>query len=517
MYKLLLADDERIIREGIVTLIDWNSLFINVSQAKDGYEAYEIIKNERPDIVITDIKMPGLNGLELIEKVKVEYPDTIFVILSGYGEFEFASLAMQFGVKYYLLKPCDENDIIDVIEKIINEFNDRKQKEKFINDMKDKWNKILPHIREQFLRDCIMHRFSIYQQQEYLNILDISIENIQLILFSIDMEFKFDHVFAVKNLAEDILGSSNIIFSTIMGSHVLVLIEPLDFNSLIMHLKDIKKTFYRYYQIDVTIAVSDESKFEQLPFLYNQTREYLKYRFYLGSGSIITNRDIKVDFDNSKHIFIFDYERIMFAIKTGNIEELSNMFNIFFDELRRQKYEIITAKTYCMELYMIIIRQACETKLDEYMQCIVVLQEIDTIDSISVFIFTIAREITIYYYEKNTKNNSAIIKAVIEHIERNIGNEQLSLSWLSREILYMNEDYVGKLFKKEMNEKFSHYLNRIRMEKAKRLIEGMPDDTIIDIAEKVGYGNNPQYFGQVFKKYTGYTPSEYSKELIFKQ
>ena len=117
MLKLLIVDDEKTIRETISSFIDWKSLGIEiVGICKDGIEAYDCIIDEYPNIVLTDIKMPGLNGLELIQKVHDADLNIEFIILSGYGEFEFAQSAMKYGVKYYLLKPCNEEDIIHVVQ-----------------------------------------------------------------------------------------------------------------------------------------------------------------------------------------------------------------------------------------------------------------------------------------------------------------------------------------------------------------------------------------------------------------
>lgn len=122
MYKVLIVDDERIIRDGIASVIEWEQHEMTLAgTAKDGIEAYEMIKRSLPDIVITDIIMPGMNGLDLIAKVSEEYKDITFIILSGHGEFNYASKAMAFGVKHYILKPCDESTIIPVLKKVIKE------------------------------------------------------------------------------------------------------------------------------------------------------------------------------------------------------------------------------------------------------------------------------------------------------------------------------------------------------------------------------------------------------------
>ena len=116
MLKMIIVDDEKIIRETIHSLIDWNSLGIDVAAVcKDGIEAFDCILDEYPDIVMTDIKMPGLSGLDLIEKVRAAQLNTEFIILSGYGEFEFARTAMRYGVKHYLLKPSNETENTQVI------------------------------------------------------------------------------------------------------------------------------------------------------------------------------------------------------------------------------------------------------------------------------------------------------------------------------------------------------------------------------------------------------------------
>ena len=120
MYKLIIVDDEKIIRETIHSLINWESLDIEViGLCKNGLDAYDTIQDKNPDIVLTDIKMPGLTGIELIKQVRELDINVEFIILSGFGEFALAKEAMKYGVKHYLLKPCNEQQIIDVVAEVI--------------------------------------------------------------------------------------------------------------------------------------------------------------------------------------------------------------------------------------------------------------------------------------------------------------------------------------------------------------------------------------------------------------
>lgn len=123
MLKLLIADDEKIIRETMADFIDWKSLGIElIGTAGDGIEAYNMILDEYPQIVLTDIRMPGLSGMELIQRIRDINRDTRFIILSGHGEFEYAKQAMQYGIRHYLLKPCNEEQIIASVKEIISDY-----------------------------------------------------------------------------------------------------------------------------------------------------------------------------------------------------------------------------------------------------------------------------------------------------------------------------------------------------------------------------------------------------------
>ena len=118
--KVLIADDERIIRDTISQLVNWESLGLTlIGQCENGIEAYDMIIDESPDIVMTDIKMPGLSGLDLIKKVTGTRMDTQFIVLSGYSEFKYAQEAMKYGVKHYLLKPCNVDQITESLQAAI--------------------------------------------------------------------------------------------------------------------------------------------------------------------------------------------------------------------------------------------------------------------------------------------------------------------------------------------------------------------------------------------------------------
>src|SRR5690554_4350705 len=133
MYRVLLVDDERIIIEGISSIIDWGSYGTElIGTARNGLEAYEFIVMHEPDIVITDIRMPGMDGLQLVQKVRENDHHVQFIMLSGFGEFDYARKAMRYGVKHYLLKPCNEQLITQALTEVVEEWNQTLSKEQFM-------------------------------------------------------------------------------------------------------------------------------------------------------------------------------------------------------------------------------------------------------------------------------------------------------------------------------------------------------------------------------------------------
>lgn len=224
MYKILLVDDERIILDGISNFINWSSLGAElVGTAKNGLQAWELTKKLKPDIIITDIKMPGMDGLELVETVHQSYPHIKFIMLSGFSEFNFAKQAMQFGVKHYLLKPCNENQIMEAIHELMAELEVQKKQNHFVQSMKKELEAVLPYAREQLLKEFVTsNTFGVddYQRFFQLNMVET---DVQILLFQIEGRYDYEHMFALRNIAEHTF--TNTIFSCTIQDYVLIMIE----------------------------------------------------------------------------------------------------------------------------------------------------------------------------------------------------------------------------------------------------------------------------------------------------
>lgn len=184
-----------------------------------------------------------MDGLQLVAKVKETHPNTRFIMLSGFDEFEYAQIAMQHGVKHYLLKPCNENSILKALSEIAAEYKQEESKEGFIQSMKANLQKVLPHVKEQFLKEFVTNKSYGSRDWEYyqdLFGLHVSGRKVRLLLFRLEDKFEYEHLFAVKNIAEDILDEP--LLSSTIAEQILVMIEDqADMKRLQEQIEEIRR------------------------------------------------------------------------------------------------------------------------------------------------------------------------------------------------------------------------------------------------------------------------------------
>jgi two-component system response regulator YesN len=252
--------------------------------------------------------------------------------------------------------------------------------------------------------------------------------------------------------------------------------------------------------------------------LYQEARQLLNFKFYLGKGCIITEKDQVIG--SSGRILKdlnTEIEEISISVKCGNKKAVSEGIDVFFTNLKNDKLEKEIILTYSIDLVTSIIRNNSEAiklntekGIDIYLKKSIKIQQLNTIDEIVEQIKSIALEIAGINYTTFTCQKNRLVQLIVQKVSENIDNEELSLKWLSSHMVFANVDYLSKIFKKEMGINFSQYVIRERMEMAKNLL--YTDNKIYTVARKVGFGDNSQYFSQVFKSYTGLSPSYYRRK-----
>ncbi|MHA6532475.1 response regulator transcription factor [Paenibacillus sp. BAC0078] len=520
MYKLLLVDDERLILEGISQVVDWEKAGTELAgTARNGLEALEKIEALAPDIVITDISMPGLDGLGLVERCSEKFPAIKFIMLTGYKDFDYACTAMQHGVKHYLLKPCNEQQIHEALIELVKELDERKSRERFVTEMKHRLTKVLPHVKEQFLKEWISNKtYGSYDLDYYQELFGTRLDDksVRLILLHLEGSFEYEHLFALQNIAKDML--SEVLLSTTIGSHVLILLEqPEDGGQqadLLERIAEVKEIFHNFYKIHVTIAVSDQGRMIHSRSLYRQTLQCLNHRFYLEEGSLITGSDIPADELSGKNEIDLEEEQICLLIKAGDQNAVEAELERLFGVLSEQRFDINVTRSYVLQLYSAMIRLCIPEERSTFTSGLAELAELGNLSSLKAFVKKEAGRLTQMYDRHFVTRQSSIVDKMLRIIEEDYCNSELSLSSVAAEMLYMNPDYLGKIFKKVTGEKFSNYVTHYRIGKASEHIIRSGDVKVFELAELYGFGGNAQYFSQVFKKVTGRTPTDFMKPQV---
>lgn len=521
MIKVLIADDERIIREGLAFGVDWAALGMKVvSLASDGREAYNKIIETEPDLAILDIRMPEMTGLEVIGAVREKFGNNVsFIILSGFNEFSYAQQGISYGISEYLLKPTDDETLISTLKRVGDSIEKEKKRSEFENEVLRNMERSMPILKEHLLKDYITNSYFDAEEFEYYQkYLELD-SDVRLVLYQITDETSMEELFSLKSLITKRLESEkDFMCFSIRNQILLVLYAHFEDEELIKLLTDINTYFHNFYDSSLHVIYSKEQKLKIIPYIYAQANKCGGYSFYLSDEYIVTIEDILDNIGASYDAHFTSYDEIVDCINIGNVEMTKKLINSYFENLNNARFEVHITKTYLTELYMGVIRCANSTDAEEFVRETLAFSQADSIDRIKEQIMRLAISVAQSNYNEISDSYSKNIGQAIRYINDNLSDSSLSLKQLCNEILFINPDYFGRLFKKETGEKFTRYVTAKRIEAAKKLIAEQKMSNISEIAEAVGFGDGAQYFSQVFRKFTGYTPSEYrEKQILFQE
>lgn len=504
MLRLIIVDDEKIIRETIFNIIDWNSMGVEViGLCKNGIEAFDMILDENPDIVISDIKMPGLSGLELIKRVSETELSVEFIILSGYGEFDYAKKAMKYGVKNYLLKPCNESQIIEVIKDVSEDC----YKKRAFQDFKENQYSLTKTLHENIIRNIITEGLSSTWElseltKQYEKFMDFTNKNYELCyIYYLDEEHLLDFIQLLYDYND--INSPSILLFTIYVK-----------NTLLVFFESYQHSFSAYDNFVESIHISNQKVSIQY-----ERKSYISLNKLLEAiiGKLKRFEMIYV-MKELKKIPICNYN-VLFH----NVEEISKKLvkdsllerEKAFDDLKNIFNSLDDVNLMNALITNILLKQLNTPSNDynpihftEFM--LDISSKNDIIDLRESLYNNLSK---LLKPQESTHNYKSFIEKTLTYIDENLSNPNLSLKWISENLLFLNVDYVSKQFLKQTGYKFSSYLTNVRIEKAKILLLKAGIDKIYFVAEEVGYGNNPQYFSQIFKKNTGMTPTMYIKKM----
>lgn len=511
MYKLLLVDDEENIRNGIKDNCDWSRFHISdIDTAANGIDAWEKIKACPPDFLITDVKMPLMDGLTLTEKVMTLYPEVLCAILSGYDEFDLVRTAMQHNVQDYLLKPCSIESIYELLDKLTDKKNALEAKKEYLKKIEAEYSHIKYAFAEQVLKDYIVNAYTREDEiSVYQDIYDLSNANLRLLLMHIEGNQDGKAFYSLQKICRSVLQANSIVYiCTPCNEYLLLLISYYPFEKLLLDLQQIRASFRHYFPVPLTVTVGEETYLRLLKTSYKNLLICADSRFYSVNDGIITTFD-RPDTTFSMPTENFSIELLCLAIQRGNTEEIETLLSRLYQLLTQSKYDTHQIRAYLTHIYVSIIQLADTSIISKYLDGITQITNLTSLSEILNLIQNTATNIISAMQFQIQHRQNELIKRILEYIDEYLTDNRLTLSFIAHELLYVNVDYLGKLFNAECGEKFSTFLTKRRIELATELLLNETHIPVNEVAYKSGFGYNSQYFSKVFKKNTGYTPTEY--------
>jgi len=531
MYRIVIVDDDSIILKGLTRNIPWEQHgFELVGSARDGEEALSIIPDKRPHLIVTDIRMPFLDGFGLTEAVKEKYPEIKIIMLTSFDEFELAKKALQLKVFDYMLKPVDNQTLLETAKRAIMELE-------YENEMKRKVIEGMPLLRQRFFEQLIKGNLSedeICSGSEFLKMHLPEAKYVVLLLKADDYSYpdyqnRFGQEmlkYCILNAAEEIVRNEydGIVFDSQDDEVVIVYYEDGESDLIeqkMIHIaENIRQKIEEFLKTTVTVGIGfiyDNRR--DISLSYRDAKSAIEFRHMIGTNRVLTIGDTGLPPSSSTQIKLNGLEKeLVMNVKLGLEKEASSILDEIEHILLKIKFVSLSQlRLLGVEITLLLFkefeewtsRQEKHKETEEVVDFYTFysrLERYQTNQEVFAAIRQLTKQLSDIANHQRERQMKSNIHIAIDYMDKNYMEEGLSLLDVAG-FVHISPTYLSILFKKEKNITFSDYLLQLRMKAAVELLR-MSDLKTYEVAEKVGY-SNPQYFSQCFKKYTGFSPTDY--------
>lgn len=531
LYRIILVDDEEEVRKGIIRKIDWEALgFQVVGDAENGQDALEKIEQLEPDVVMTDIRMPYMDGLTLTSWIRQKYPSVKVLIFSGFDDFEYAQKAIKLNVTEYILKPVNVEELTRILNRVRENLDQEIEQRRDVDLLRESYLSSLPILRELFLNDMVrgnMPAENIRQKLEEYKIDILGAEKWLTAVINVENEASEETgltlhqekeliPISVKSLLEDNL-KDYCRFTAFNSAVGVTLIAAVDGErkqtSLIDLLGDICKEIKRILQVTVTIGIGYFSReLEQLPTAYQSAVDALGYREIVGTGKTIYINDMEPVSRGKLQLETRDEADLIAVVKFGTREKIEAAAKNFAARMEGARVHMRQLQVYQMSIINCLIRLMQQQDLElgamfgtDEMYGKVIYGNMKPEEFASVITEVGCRMNEAMNRERDKTAKKVILEAkqyILDHYQ----DPELSVDVMCRQ-LHMSPAYFSTVFKRETGQTYIAYLTEVRLDKAVELLNTTDDKTYV-IAQKVGY-QEQNYFSYVFKKRFGISPTKF--------
>jgi two-component system response regulator YesN len=536
--SILIVEDEIGVRRGLLKKINWEELDLFImGEAQNAEEAYELIKHNQPDIILLDMRMPGMGGMKFLEILQAEYPKIKPIIISGHSDFEYARQALRYGASDYLLKPIIKEELKNVLIKTkeaIQEQNDQ------LNTQRQQHR--IHHESITLLKSCLLNKLllglnlndtEVLKRLAHLDI-ELNYKYYALAVISLsnlDNEYKLQEndpslaFFVLENMinesVSDVLHAYG--FKSLLNDNELIYIfgfEAADhIKEQLMHqFEAISENLSKYNNLFINVSISNvfenileiPKKYISISHIWGKKKDH-------AHASILTFEDFHSEFELAGLLTMSEALQIMNQMEENDKANLVTLLQEIFHRIKDAEenewdmYKKISAKIYyCMERVFERLRISLDDHLGRSIPSYNdLISGSESPHELKQGIVNVAVAVADLILRSKNLEPSNVISKVKEYIETYFF-EDISLDFISRKF-FLNSTYFSDLFKKKVGCGFNKYLNGVRIEKAKELLRDQ-NMKLATVAELVGF-HDLAYFCIVFKKFTGHTPTEYRYQV----
>ena len=541
LYRIILVDDEEEVRKSIIRKIDWTAVgFAVVGDAENGEDALEKIENLEPDVVLTDIRMPYMDGLTLAERIRQKYPSMKIVIFSGYDDFEYAKQAIKLNVTEYILKPVNVEELTAILKRIKTNLDEEIEQKRNVNLLRENYKRSLPILREQFLKDLISRPMDGETVQTLLREYDIPLAGAKKwIAIAVELELEQEltqeeaplplheeknliPISVMQILSENLKPSYRFSLLSFSGSADAKIagIAAIDENNsqteLINILGDICKEIRKTLKVPVTIGIGHSAqKLENISRSFQSALDALGYRSVVGTGSTIYINDVEPGIGGKLQFGSEEESALIQAIKFGPEEKIRETVRGIVDRMNEARVHARQRQAYILSVAncMIQLIQQYDLNMEEIFaedplgpDPFTVIQSMLNRENFSRWLYQTALKINNALSRERDYAARQVIEKAKQYIMDNYQDPGLSVEQICR-YLHMSPAYFSTMFKKATGQTYIAYLTEVRLNKAVELLN-MTDEKTYVIASQVGY-QEQNYFSYVFKKRFGVSPTKF--------
>lgn len=546
MYRLLIVDDEKIIVEGLYRLFSGLSyLDLEIYKAYKGSQAMDILNKIRIDIVITDISMPGMDGMQLLENIKACWPECRVIFLTGCNQFDYVYTAIQHKDISFLLKTEDDSKLIEKVEMTMGEIEKNRSNTELAKKVKDQLTKALPILQKEYLASLILSEKAVMPAQRQLDELELPLKADQpliLLLGSIDnlskvlsVTERMQWTYTIELMVEQHLYPNMKVAHSLHEDYFIWLIQPepgKSYEKTALYIREtleiVQKACMESLNAIVSFVLEREIyRWDQISDKYFEMRQLLNSHIGLEKGVIITGKTplpveakmCSISSRNTGKIF-FQLNRISTMESYLDRGQRDDFFDLFREIAEPAKKIASMHYIPALEIYFsmalmflsYINRWECTEKLSSRISThkLTSVEEFNSWNDAMEYLRQMAEAILELQISEKQMRDVDTIAFIRQYIVNHLA-EDLSLPKLG-ELVYFNPFYLSRLFRKVTGTTVTDYIQQARINRAKELL-AKNGVKIHEIAALVGY-EFPAYFAKIFKKATNMTPQEYRDSLI---